>query len=335
VGEFELIARLAAYLDGDHGPVALGFGDDAAVVVPRQPGVAVAVDVVVEGVHFRRDLSSLADAGWKAMVVNLSDLAAMAARPLAAVVGLCRPAAVDAGEVEDLYRGMRQACDRWNLALVGGDTVAGQQLVVSVTVLGDVDPQRALRRSGARPGDQLVLVGSLGAAAAALATVEAGAAPEAGLLAAHRRPRALVAAGRILADQGAHAAIDVSDGLGADLGHLCAASGVRARVDAAHLPLADGVAAAAHAVGADPVLLACGGGEDFALLAAVPAHRAAAAATAAGAAEGVAAAVIGEILEAGRGPLALLRGDDGRELELDGLGYDHYRRPPPTEGIRP
>jgi thiamine-monophosphate kinase len=326
VGEFELIARLARYLATRHDRVALGVGDDAAIVLPREAGVAVAVDVVVEGVHFRRDLSRLADVGWKAVAVNMSDLAAMAARPLAAVVGLCRPASVGPEEVEELYRGMRDACDRWGAALVGGDTVAATALAVSVTVLGDVDPARALRRSGARPGDRLVLVGTLGAAATALALTDVGVEVDATLLEAHRRPRALVAAGRALAAHGATAAIDISDGLGADLEHVCVASGVRARVRAADLPLAPGVVEAAGAAGADPVLLACAGGEDFALLATVPAEGARDAAAAASSAEGVPAAVVGTVLPAGPGPVALLELDNGEMLDLTGLGYDHYRR---------
>jgi thiamine-monophosphate kinase len=211
------------------------------------------------------------------------------------------------------------------VALIGGDTVAAGQLSVCVTVLGEVDPALVLRRSGARPGDRLVLVGALGAAAAAVAAIEAGAPPDDRLLGAHRRPVALVAGGRALADAGAHAAIDVSDGLGADLGHLCAASGVRARVRAEALPLADGLAAVAAAAGIDPLLLACGGGEDFALLAAVPPERAAAAATAATAAEQVPSAIIGEVLPPGPGAVAVLDRGTGPEVSLDGLGYDHYR----------
>lgn len=324
--EFGLIAELAPFLAGAQDGIAVGSGDDAAVLELGDRWVCLAVDVVVEDVHFRRDLSSLADVGWKAVAVNCSDLAAMGAAPTAAVVGLCRPADLPTAAVEELYAGMDEACARWGLRLVGGDTVAAEALAISVTVIGEVDPGAAVTRSGARPGDALVVVGELGAAAAALAQVQRGLEPTEVLLDAHRRPQALVAAGRALAEHGATALIDVSDGLGADLGHVCAASGVSARVRWDDLPIAEGVRAVAAQLGVDAVDLACGGGEDFALLAAVPAERAAEAAAAAGAADGVRAAVVGTVSARDDGPVLLLELSDGTVREIDGLGFDHYRK---------
>jgi thiamine-monophosphate kinase len=321
MGEFDLIAQIAPLLAGAGGRVLVGHGDDAAVLAVGGRGVCVAVDVLVEGVHFRRDLSSWPDVGWKAVAVNVSDLAAMGAAPTGAVVGLCRPATLGTADVEALYAGMRQACDRWGLQLLGGDTVGGPALVVSVTALGDIDPRAVVTRGGARPGDQLVVVGTLGAAAVALSQVEAGKLPDAALLAAHRRPTALPAAGRVLAAHGARAMIDVSDGFGADLGHLCAASGVSARVSAAVLPVASGVA---DAVGEDLWQVVCGGGEDFALVAALPAEVAEVAAHAASAAEGVPAAVAGELVPRDEGPAVLLELPDGSMQILDRMGYDHF-----------
>ncbi len=325
--EFELIAELAPFLSGTDDGVAVGSGDDAAVLDLGERWACLAVDVVVEDVHFRRDLSSLNDVGWKAVAVNCSDLAAMGAKPTAAVVGLCRPEGVTTEEIAALYEGMHEACQRWGLRLVGGDTVASDALALSITALGELEPGTAVLRSGARAGDALVVVGQLGAAAAALALVSAGhEAPEA-LLAAHRRPQALVAAGRVLAEHGATAMIDVSDGLGADLTHLCRASEVAARVRWSDLPVADGVRAAAARLGADPVELACGGGEDFALLAALPSDVAEEAAAAAAAADGVPAAVVGVVdpVREGLPTTALVLGD-GRLRDLTGLGFDHYRR---------
>jgi len=324
-GEFELLGALAPFLASAGGDLLVGTGDDAAVLRVGGRPICITVDVLVEDVHFRRELSSFADVGWKAVAVNVSDVAAMAGTPSVAVVGLCRPAALPEAAVTELYRGMDEACGRWGLRLVGGDTVAADALALSVTVLGEVGAGGGVRRSGARPGDRLVVVGALGGAAAALAQVGAGREPAAALLAAHRRPRALVDAGLALAEHGATALIDCSDGLGADLGHVCDASGVHARVDWSALPVADGVATAVAGVGGDLVRVVCGGGEDFALLAAVPAERAEAAAAAAGAAEGVPAAVVGEVVAAGDGPAVLLRTGDGADLDLSGLGYDHYR----------
>lgn len=322
MGEFDLIARIAPLLDRPGGDVLVGHGDDAAVLRIGGRGVCVAVDVLVEGVHFRRDLSSWPDVGWKAIAVNVSDLAAMGATPTAAVVGLCRPSALAEADVEAIYQGMRAACDRWGLRLLGGDTVGGPALVLSVTVLGDLEPDQAVTRGGGRPGDRLVVVGALGGAAAALAQVEAGQRPDGVLLATHRRPVALPAAGRVLAAHGARAMIDVSDGLGADLGHLCAASAVGARLSAVALPVAAGVVEAA---GDDLWRLVCGGGEDFALVAALPVERAKAAAAAASAAEGVPAAVVGALVPRDEGPAILLELPDGGRLVLDRMGYDHFR----------
>ncbi|MBA2578566.1 MAG: thiamine-phosphate kinase, partial [Euzebyaceae bacterium] len=205
MGEFDLIRRLAPYLDVAGGQLLVGHGDDAAVLQVGDRGLCVAVDVLVEGVHFRRDLSGWGDVGWKAVAVNVSDIAAMGAAPTAVVVGLSLPPDVGDVEVEAVYAGMREACDRWGALLVGGDTVAAPVLSLAVTVLGDVAPTAAVPRSGARPGDRVVVAGALGAAAAALVQVEAGAVPDDRLLAAHRRPRALPAAGQALAAHGARA----------------------------------------------------------------------------------------------------------------------------------
>lgn len=321
-GEFDLIARLAPLLDGEGEGVVIGHGDDAAVVLADKRGIVVTVDALVDGVHFRRDLSTYADIGWKAVAVSASDLAAMGARPRTAVTALCWPARLPADDAVDLYGGMRAACNRWGLTMVGGDTVQAEQLVVAVTAIGDIDPAAAVRRSGARPGDQVVVVGALGAAAAAIAQLDAGGEPDSDLLAAHRRPLALVAAGQILRAYGATALIDISDGLGADLGRICAASGVSARVRWRDLPVAARAEAAARGAGADPVATVVGGGEDFALLATLPPDRAGAAAAAAGQAEGVPAGVVGEIRE-GAG-VTLVHDDGDRDITV--LGYDHYER---------
>ena len=316
-GEFELIARLAPFLAMGGDDVVVGHGDDAAVVDLDGRGVCLAVDVLVDEVHFRRDISSLEDVGFKAVAVNCSDMAAMGAQPSVAVVGLCRPAELAAADVERLYAGMHEACQLWGLRLVGGDTVAAEALAVSVTVLGDIDTGKAVRRSGARPGDELVVVGVLGAAAAALAQVKAGGEVDQRLLAVHRRPTAHVAEGRALAELGATAMIDVSDGLGADLGHICAASSVSAVVEAALLPAAEGVGGAAMALGRDSLEFVVGGGDDYALLAAVPPDAVP------GVIEATGAVVVGRILEGP--PAARLQLADGTTKDMTHMGWDHYR----------
>ena len=316
-GEFDLIARLAPFLATGGDGLVVGHGDDAAVLDLGGRGVCLAVDVLVDEVHFRRDVSSMADVGWKAVAVNCSDMAAMGATPGVAVVGLCRPATVPATDIEGLYSGMAAACAQWGLRLVGGDTVAAQALAVSVTVLGDIDVAKAVRRSGATVGDRLLLVGELGRAAAALALLDKGLDAADDLLAAHRRPVAHVAAGTALAAAGATAMIDVSDGFGADLMHICRASDVAAVVDAAALPIPPGVDAAAQQLGTDALDFVVGGGDDYALLAAVPAD------TAAATAQAVGGIVVGEVVD---GPAsATLRLPDGSTRDLAGAGWDHYR----------
>lgn len=316
-GEFELIARLAPFLAMGGDDVVVGHGDDAAVIDLDGRGVCLAVDVLVDEVHFRRDISSLEDVGFKAVAVNCSDMAAMGALPSVAVIGLCRPGDLPVADVERLYAGMHEACQRWGLRLVGGDTVAAEALAVSVTVLGDIDTGKAVRRSGARPGDQLVVVGVLGAAAAALAQVKAGGEVDQRLLAVHRRPTAHVSEGRALAELGATAMIDVSDGLGADLGHICAASSVGAVVEAALLPAAEGVGGAAMALGRDSLEFVVGGGDDYALLAAVPPGAVPDVLEATG---GI---VVGRILEGP--PVARLQLADGTTKDMTQMGWDHYR----------
>lgn len=316
-GEFALIARLAPFLSRGGDDVIVGHGDDAAVIDLDGRGVCLAVDVLVEDVHFRRDLSSLEDVGWKAVAVNCSDMAAMGATPSVAVVGLCRPAGVAPEDIEKLYTGMHEACGRWGLRLVGGDTVDAQALALSVTVLGDVETDRAVRRSGAQVGDRVVVVGRLGAAAAALAQVAAGVARDDRLMERHRRPVAYVQEGRMLADAGATAMIDVSDGFGADLGHICTASNVRVVVDAAGLPAAEGVLAAAVQLGRDPLDFVAGGGDDYALVATVPE------ALAGEVVQRVGGVVVGTV-EQGE-PAALLKLPDGTLRDLSEMGWDHYR----------
>ena len=265
-GEFDLIARHFARLTPPRGDVALGVGDDAAVLAPS-PGheLVVTVDTLIEGVHFFADCPPAA-LGHKALAVNLSDLAAMGAQPAWALLALTLPHADDAWLAE-FARGFGDLARQHGVALVGGDTCRGP-LAVSITALGQVPTGQALRRAGARPGDGVYVTGELGAAGLAVRARRGDITLPAALArhAAQRLdwPQPRVAAG--LALRGfATATIDVSDGLLADLGHVCAASGVGARLDLAAVPLPDGaLAAASH----DELL---GSGDDYELCFTVPA----------------------------------------------------------------
>ena len=293
----------------------MGPGDDAAVVAAPDGRVVATTDLLVDGRHFRRDWSSAYDVGRKGAAQNLADIAAMGARPTALLVGFATPAALAVVWAEGLADGLRDECQVAGAAVAGGDVVASDRLMVAITALGDLQGRAPVRRSGARPGDAVVIVGRLGWAAAGLAVLRTGdeslAARYRALVDAHRRPRPPYDAGPALADAGATAMIDVSDGLAQDLGHIAAASGVGLEVDldALRAATADDVLGAALSELGDESLL-WAGGDDHALAATVPAERLRAA-------EGAGARRIGTVVP-GSGVV-----DAGTARPLVG-GHDHF-----------
>jgi thiamine-monophosphate kinase len=312
-GEFELIAMFTRALPLAGRGVVVGPGDDAAVLRPA-PGedLVVTVDAVVEGVHFDRRFAP-ADIGWKALAVNLSDLAAMGARPVGALVALGLPRGTPAAAVRGVARGLGACARALRTPVVGGNVTRADALSLTVTVLGAVPEGRAVLRSGARPGDVIAVTGTIGDAALGLAP----GAPAA-LARRQRRPTPRIAAGRALGPL-VRAAIDVSDGLVQDLGHLCRASGVGARIGATDLPLSEAYRRAARRL-ADPLAAALGGGEDYELVVAVsPANLAAARAAAARA--GVALTAVGRFVR-GRGVRVV--GERGEVVRAP-AGHDHLR----------
>jgi thiamine-monophosphate kinase len=291
------------------GPIEVGIGDDAAVLgAPRGKRLVWTIDEQVEGTHFRRDLASWSDIGWRSFMAAASDVAAMGAEPWCALAALVVPDDVDDAALEALAGGQRAAADVVGASVVGGNLARGPVLSVATTVLGAGD--RATLRSGARPGDTLWMAGRVGLAAAGFRALDQGRRDDAlaQAIAAWQRPRALVAEGRAMAAV-AHAAIDVSDGLACDVGHLVEASAVRVVLDARALLADPGLVDAARALGADPLELALHGGEDYALVVASPA-----------AIEGFRR--IGDVT-AGRG--LALRTDHGEE-PLAALGFDHFAK---------
>ena len=240
MAEFDLIAAIQARAAA-RGDVALGIGDDAALLAPP-PGqhLVVAMDTLNAGVHFPAGTAP-ADVGWKALAVNLSDLAAMGATPAWCTLSLSLPAGDD-GFVDGFLNGFLALAAAHGVALVGGDTTRGP-LSACVTAHGFVEPGSALRRAGAGSGDDVWVSGTLGDAAAALAQWQAGEAIDPALRGRLDRPTPRVALGHALRGI-ASACIDVSDGLLADLGHLCVASGVGAEVDVDALPASTALVAA-------------------------------------------------------------------------------------------
>jgi len=335
--EFARIALIqeilgAARGDAGHaGRVLVGIGDDAAVLAGGADPLVWTVDCAVEGVHFRRDLMSLEDIGYRATMAAASDLAAMGATPVGLLASLVLPPSVRDADLRALVAGQRAACDAIGAAIIGGNLARGGEISVTTTALGSAPAP--LCRDGARDGDELALAGPVGLAATGLRLLEArprrrGRAGEAGgaaraqaqtralalAIEAFRRPLARIDAG-VRARGVARAAIDISDGLAADLGHLARASGVCALLEADALLGAELIEAAALA-GADPLELALHGGEDYALLVAGPAV---------GALPGFVR--VGRCAPRAEGtPEVGLLGPDGRVTPVAGGGFDHFAR---------
>lgn len=320
--EFDLIARIRRRCAIRRGDVALGIGDDAAVLdVPAGRQLVACTDTLVAGVHFPA-ATAPGDIGWKSLAVNLSDLAAMGAEPAWALLALTLPGA-DTSFVEGFADGFAQLAHAHDVALIGGDTTQGP-LSVTVTALGVVPVGEALTRGGARVGDGVFVTGTLGDAAGALRLLEAGrtaALGESGAVLRARldRPEPRIAAG--LALRGiASACIDVSDGLLADLGHVCMASAVGAGIDADALPISPELAALFDTRNCRD--LAISGGDDYELCFTAPSARAKEI-VAALAPAGCGVTRIGRIV-AGSGVRVL--DADTHDIGVARVGWEHFSR---------
>lgn len=253
-GEFDLIRELMARW----GPRARGIGDDAAIVdVPAGERLVVSTDSSVEGVHFRRAWLTPREIGYRATAAALSDLAAMAAAPLGVLVAISLPSdwRAHAGEIAD---GIGEAVDLCAVPIVGGDLTRGSELSITITVMGSA--LAPLTRRGARPGDRVCVTGILGGPALALERLAVGATPDPAAIARFAHPVPRIGEARWLADRGATACIDLSDGLSADAGHVAAASRVAIHLDLDRM---------LHVEGIDPIAAAASG-EEYELLVTLP-----------------------------------------------------------------
>jgi thiamine-monophosphate kinase len=327
-GETALIAALNRLFGPPPATVALGIGDDcAALAVAGADYLLWTVDTLIEGVHFDLAYFSLPQLGRKALAVNLSDIAAMGGEPLYTLLSLGWPRDRDVAGALELGAGLAQAAQEYGVAVIGGDTVASPAgVMVTLSLLGRVHRDEMLRRQGARAGDRVYVTGPLGEAAAGLEILQRGLALDAelhrALGAAHLDPRPQLHAGRVLASQKlATALIDLSDGVATDLGHICRASGVGARVPAATAPVSPRVQAAAASLGVDPLDLALKGGEDYQLLFTSPAAKTPALFQAFAQAALPPPLPLGEIIS---GAGVLLVTAEG-EKDITGEGFDHFR----------
>jgi thiamine-monophosphate kinase len=267
LGEWRLIEALAARMPS--GPdVAIGIGDDAAVVEAPGGQVVAAVDMLLEGRHFLLKWSSARDVGTKAAARSLADIAAMGAEPTALLVSLATPGSLPAAWVLELAEALAAEAARAGASVVGGDTASADSVMLSVTALGAL-PGRVVTRSGAQPGDVVAVAGRLGWSGAGFALLSAGTRGFDELVAAHLSPAPRYEAGPEAARLGATAMIDTSDGLLADLGHIADASRVVIDIRSSALDTGD-LAAAAAVVAGDALRWVLTGGEDHALAAAFP-----------------------------------------------------------------
>lgn len=300
--EFDLIRRMGARW----GTMVRNIGDDAAVLdVAAGARLVVSTDSSVEGVHFRREWFSLAEIGYRASIAALSDLAAMAAEPLGILVAATLPADV-AENIEALADGIGQAARNHDCPIVGGDLTGGDRISLTMTVLGTARPP--VGRGGARPGDGVWMTGRLGAAGAALRALLSGALPSAEHWPRFAHPVARIAEARWLAERGATAMIDISDGLSSDARHIAAASGVAIDIELERLPCAMEVSSRAAATSGEEYELLVTAPDEFDV---VEFERRFA----------IPLTCIGIVRDVGEGTVAFREG--GSRVDLAG-GYDHF-----------
>lgn len=274
LGEFGLIDLLAGMVEETGSKEAarqlvLGIGDDAAAWHGDASIQLATTDSLVQDVHFRLDVTSWEGLGWRAMAANLSDIAAMGGFPRYALVSLSLPGSTDVEDVASLYKGMIVLANRFGVIIAGGDMSSAPLLVINITVLGGTGSKdsKILTRSAARPGDKIAVTGYLGASAAGLEVlrdnldIEFEAAEN--LKSAFLKPSPRVAEGQLLVEKGVRAAIDISDGLIADLRHICERSKVGARLETDSVPVHPAVKAN---FGERALDMALSGGEDYELL---------------------------------------------------------------------
>jgi thiamine-monophosphate kinase len=312
LNEFDVIRRLSQRLPAPPPEVVVPIGDDCAVVRLGGGLWVAAADMLVEGRHFEASWASPREVGFKAVAVNVSDVAAMGGTPRFV---LASGGGADPETTLGCMEGVLEACEEFGAYPLGGDTTGSPALTVDVAILGELGGPPVLR-SGARPGDLLAVTGELGASAAGLLALTGGDRNPERLVRKHLRPEPRVLAGRAAARLGARAMIDLSDGLASDVRHVAEASGVGCRIDLGLLPVSHDTREYASSLGRDPEVLAATGGEDYELLISAP--------------EGVMEAlvsesdvpvtVVGEVVP-GSGAVFLRGGESVESLS----GWDHFR----------
>ncbi len=332
IGEFALIARLGTHIPTYRPEVLKGIGDDVAVIrLGAGRLLLLTCDIQVAGVHFLPGVISPYQLGRKIAAINLSDIGAAGGEPRHFLMSLGLPPDTESAYLEAVYDGLADECRPFSVDVVGGNISRLDTLMLDAFLVGEVDEERLLRRSGALPGDAVLVTGSLGASRAGLALALEPALRQAippefarAALAAHLTPHPRVREGQVIAAAGgATAMLDVSDGLASDVGHICDESEVGVRLWAEAIPVSEAARQIALQAGADPVAWALGGGEDYELCFTARPDAVAAIVAAIRDAAGTPATVIGEVLPPAAGRLLRLPGGEDRPLAPS--GWDHFR----------
>lgn len=324
--EAQIIAVIREMASGPHPGLEIPIGDDAAQFHFSGGDVLLTTDSMYEGVHFDLHACGLSDVGWKCAAAAVSDIAAMGGQPTCALLSLAFGEAPTGARVRTLASGLLEMLSSCHCALIGGDVCRSPGgLCLTVTVAGTPPLSGAVRRTGARPGDLVGITGTVGDSAAGLFILQKAEeelrAEYPALVEAHLRPRPRVLAGEVLAGSGVSAMEDVSDGVAADLLHICAESGLGCEIERDLIPLSNQAVELASRFGVDPVDWALSGGEDYELIFTAAFDRFAEAERAL-AGHGICAFRLGEMTDPGRG-FWLLAG--GGRTELGGIGFDHFK----------
>jgi thiamine-monophosphate kinase len=330
VGEFAFIDKIRESLKKKNPSVVLGVGDDAALFKPTAGHELVfTTDMLVEGRHFDFKWITPWQLGAKTMAVNLSDCAAMGARPTVAVVSLGVPKKFPVADMEAFYDGMKSWGESFGAQIVGGDTVGSDQFVVNIAMIGEVESGRALKRSGAKAGDALFVTGTLGDSAAGLYALQhsatKGKETASLLIKRHLTPLPRFNVGRALSTQKlASSAIDISDGLSSEIHHLCEESGTGAEIHEEAMPLSPSLLHFCEENGLKPLDFVLNGGEDYELLFTVSLTKISEVVRNLPAETGVACKSIGRMVPKAKGITLITR--KGEKIPLKPKGFDHFSK---------
>jgi thiamine-monophosphate kinase len=340
IGELGVIDRIRKLAETFSPNVVIGIGDDAAVVKMGKDLLLFSTDLLIEGIHFRRDYTPPELLGKKAVAVNVSDIAAMGGVPLYFTLSFAAPEELSLSFLDRFASGISASAEMYNLSLIGGDTSAGEKIVIDIAIIGKAEGAAPITRAGASPGELIFVSGNLGDSAVGLTLLEAGfrmsekggitsptslSKEEEGLaqtlLSAHLNPQPELTLGRLLAERRIPGAmLDISDGLARDIGNLCRASKVGARLYKNKIPLSEALIHFAKKLDRDATDLAISGGEDYRLLFTAPPEKLKEI-------EGLSRELKRDIIELGEivesSSEIYIMDEDGREASFSG-GYDHF-----------